>query len=101
MVHLLVHGRDARKPVSRISTNVKPNPVCLARENRYTIEILHRTSLTNILSRKLITKTLIRMRECAGWSAHLLFACNKIRVSSDEAILYLALPCTSKQFFSN
>ena len=38
-----------------------------------------------ILSREQIIKALIRLRICAVWSAHLLFACKKIRISPDEA----------------
>ena len=38
------------------------------------------TRLDILLSNERITKALSRLRECAGWSAPLLFACNKIGV---------------------
>ena len=38
-----------------------------------------------ILSSKQITKALISLRECAGWSAPLLFANHRRPVSRDEA----------------
>ena len=36
-----------------------------------------------------ITKALIRLRRCAGWSAPLMFASNKVRVSPIEACMML------------
>ena len=38
-----------------------------------------------ILSKKRITKVLIRLRGCAGWSAHVLFANPEDRFTCDEA----------------
>ena len=41
------------------------------------------------LYRKPSTKVLIRLHRCSGWAVPLLFACNKIRFSHDEAhIIY-------------
>ena len=53
---------------------VRLKPVCAATESSYKIEILLVVSLDMILSKKWITKVLIRVRKCAGWSAPLLFA---------------------------
>ena len=51
---------DATKPVVGVSDKVRLKPV---------------SSATETLDRKLqITKALIRLRRCAGWSAPLLFA---------------------------
>ena len=41
--------------------------------NRCDIDILHSAKLALILCRELITKVLIRLSLCAGWSAPLLF----------------------------
>ena len=41
-----------------------------------------------------MTKTQTRLRRCAVWSAPLLFACNKISFSSDEANLVCNDNCT-------
>ena len=41
-----------------------------------------------ILSKARITKTLINLRECAGWSSHLLLANYKDRFSGVEAHVY-------------
>ena len=42
-----------------------------------------------LVSRQRIRQTLLRLRGCAGWSAFLLFAHDKNRVSHDVAQLYL------------
>ena len=49
-------------------------PVSSATETSLKIEILPVASLHMILSKKRITKVLIRLRGCAGWSAPLLLA---------------------------
>ena len=49
-------------------------PACSATETRWKIEISLVTSVDMMLSNKRITKALIRLRGCAGWSAPLLFA---------------------------
>ena len=66
--------------------HMRQNSACLARyRDKLNISFLHEASLAIMLSRKLITKARTRLRRCAGWSVPLLFACNKIRVSWDEA----------------
>ena len=59
------------------------------------VEILDLESKGIILSRQQTTKTLSRLRGCAGWSAPLLFAYGKSRISNDAAQLYPA--CTTCQ----
>ena len=59
-------GRDARKTVFGVSDKARLKPVSSA-------EISLAASLGMILSKKRITKVLVRLRECAGWSAPLLF----------------------------
>ena len=63
-------GLTARKPVFGVSDKARLKPVSIATETSQKDEIL----LDMILSNKRITKALIRLRVCAGWSAPLLFA---------------------------
>ena len=65
---------NARKPDFGISDKVRFQPACSATETSQKIEILLVAILDMILSYKGIKKALIRLRECAGWSAPLLFA---------------------------
>ena len=65
--------RDATKPVFGVSDKASFKPVSLATETSYKIEITPVASLHMVLSKKRITKALIRMRGCAGWSAPVLF----------------------------
>ena len=67
-------GSEAKKPVFGVSDNVIPKPTSSATETIYKSEILHVASFDMILSNKLITKALIRLQGCAGWSVPLLFA---------------------------
>ena len=53
----------------------------------YKIEISPVASLNMVLSKKRITKALIRLRGCAGWSAPVLFAKPRRQVSRVEAQL--------------
>ena len=78
-------GRVERKPVFRVSDKVKFKPVCSAVETDKKIEISLVESLEMILSNKQITKALIRLHGCAGWSAPLLFANPEDRFSSIAA----------------
>ena len=57
-------------------------PVSSATETRQKSEISLVASLDMILSNKRITKALIRLRGCAGWSAHLLFENHRRQVFS-------------------
>ena len=62
-------------------------PACSATKTREINEISLVASLDTciILSNKQITKVLIRLRRCAGWSAPLLFATPEDRFSRVEA----------------
>ena len=66
-------GLVVTKPVFWVSDKVRFKPACSAIEARYNIEISLIASLDIILSKKRITKALIRLHGCAGWSAPLLF----------------------------
>ena len=66
-------GLDAIKPVFGISEKVRLKPVSSVTETSYKIENWLVASLDMIPSNKQITKALIRLRICAGWSAPLLF----------------------------
>ena len=70
-----------RKSVFR----VRHKPACSASETSWCLEISAITSRGIVLSRQRKTKVLIRLRECAGWSAPLLFAWGKNRFSHDKA----------------
>ena len=67
-------GLVARKPVFRVSNKVSFKQVSSATETSLKIEISLLASLDMILLDKRITKVLISMHECAGWSASVLFA---------------------------
>ena len=76
-IHMHVYpymGLVARKPVFGVSDKVRFKPVCLATETSKKIEISPVASLHMKFSKKRITKALIRLRGCAGWSAPVLFA---------------------------
>ena len=62
-------------------------PACLATETSWKIAISLMSSLDMILSNTHITKALIRLRGCTGWSAPLLFANMEDRFSRVEAHL--------------
>ena len=57
-------------------SHVRLKPTFSDTETRWKIKILHEASIDIFLSNKQITKALIRLRGCTGWSAPLLFACN-------------------------
>ena len=61
------------------------NPVSSATETSLKIELSFVASLDMVLSKKRITKVLIRLRGCAGWSAPLLFANLRRQVFCEEA----------------
>ena len=67
-------GLHVRKPVFRVSDEVRFQPACSATETSYKIEISLIASLDMILSDKCITKVLIRLRGYVGWSVPVLFA---------------------------
>ena len=64
----------ARKPVFGVSDKTSFKPVSSATESSWKIEISSVANLHMILSKKRITKALIRLCGCAGWSAPVLFA---------------------------
>ena len=63
-----------RKPVFRVSDQVRLKLACSATEASMRLEILVTETWDITLSRQETTKALIRLRGCAGWSAPLLFA---------------------------
>ena len=65
---------SAKKPVFGVSNKVGLKPVSSTTTIPWNIEILLEARLDMILSKKRITKALIRLGRCAGWSAPLLFA---------------------------
>ena len=67
-------GLDATKPVFAVSDKTRLKPFSSATVTSQKIEILLVASLDMILSNKQITKALIRLHGCAGWSAPVLFA---------------------------
>ena len=67
-------GSNMRKPVFGVYDKVRFKPACLATETSWKIEISLVPRQDMILSKKRITKALIRLCESAGWSAPLLFA---------------------------
>ena len=70
-----------RKPVFGVCDQVSLKPSCSATETRYMLEIFDLETRGIILSRQRITKVLIRLRGCAGWSAPLLFTYGRNRFS--------------------
>ena len=72
-ISCLYMGLIVRKPVFGVSDKVRFKPVSSATEISWKIEFLREASLNIILSKKRITKVLIRLRGCSGWSAPLLF----------------------------
>ena len=83
-------GLIARKPVfgvpSKRVSNQSPQLQRLAKK----IEILPVARLNMVLSKKRITKVLIRLRGCAGWSAPVLFANPERQVFLRQAHLKMA-----------
>ena len=67
-------GPDTTKPVFEFSDKVRFKPAWSATETSQNSKTSLVASLDMILSNKQITKVLIRLRRCAGWSAPLLFA---------------------------
>ena len=71
---LFYMGGDERKPVFWVSYQVIPKKACSSTETSQNSEILLVASFDIVLSNKRMTKALIRLHGCAGWSASLLFA---------------------------
>ena len=84
---LLYLGLDARKSVFWMSDKVRFKPVSSATETGQKNEISFVASLDMVIFKTRITKTLIRLRGCAGWSASLLFEKPEDRFSRVKAHL--------------
>ena len=82
---VMVIGPRQETPVSGVSEKASFKPVSSATQTGYEIEILLVASLHTILSTKRVTKALIRLRGCAGWSAPVLFVTPENRFSHTEA----------------
>ena len=80
-----------RKPVFGVCDLVRHKPACAATETSKSPEILDLESRDIILSRQRTTKVLIRLHECAGGSAPLLFAYGINRFSHDVAQIMLEM----------
>ena len=63
-----------RKPVFGVCDQSRLKLACAAAVASYSLEILEIASICIFLSKQRITKVLIRLCRCAGWSALLLFA---------------------------
>ena len=83
-------GLDATKLVFGVSNTLRLKPVSSATETNYKIAISLEASLDMILCNKRITKALIRLRVCAGWSVPLLFAKSQRQVISRRGLKNLA-----------
>ena len=70
--HMLKLGLVATKPVFGVADKDSFKPVHSATETSKKIKISSVASFHVILSKKRITKALIRRRRCAGWSAPVL-----------------------------
>ena len=70
--------RHDRKLIFGDSDEIRLQPVRSATETGKSTEILCVESLDTILYRQQLTNALIRLWGCAGWSAPLLFSCNKL-----------------------
>ena len=75
-------GCDVRKTVSGFPTNLRFKPVSSATETNAKIEFSLIANLYMIRFYKGITKVLIRLSICAGWSAPLLFTNHQRQVFS-------------------
>ena len=73
MLHFYL-GLVSRKHVFGVSDEASFKPVSSATEISHIVEISPFANLHMIRFKKRITKALIRLRGCAGWSAPLLFA---------------------------
>ena len=85
-------GLVARKPVVGVSdkqvSNQSPQLQRQARNCNFTC-----SKFTMILSKMRITKALIRLRGCAGWSTPVLFENPEDRFSRVEAHIHMELIC--------
>ena len=78
-------GLAATKLAFKVFDKVCFKPVSTATETSYKIKVLLVASLDIILSNKQITKALISLRGCAGWSPPLLFPNPRRQVFSRQS----------------
>ena len=82
MSHHDFMGLVATKPVFGVSDKARFKPVSSPTVTTFKIEISLVASLDMIFSDERITKALIRLRGCAGWSAPLLIVYHRRQVFS-------------------
>ena len=82
-------GLVTRKPVFGVSAKASFKPACSATETSLENENSLVASVDKLVSKKRITKALIKLRGCAGWSAPVLFANPEERFSRAEAHIRL------------
>ena len=75
-------GLDATKPFFGVTDKSRFKPVSSATGTSQKIEISLVSSLDMILSKRRLTKALISLCGCTGWSAPLLFANHRMHVFS-------------------
>ena len=97
-------GLDTTKAVFGVSDKPKLKPVSSSTETSQKIEISLVASLDMILSKKRITKALISLCGCAGWSAPSLFANPWWQIFShwcpfNNTFLYKCLVNTTENLF--
>ena len=97
-VHYLQMSLVTRKPVFRVCDQVRHKLACTATEAKQRLGMLDKEIGGIILSRQRTTKVLIRLRNCAGCSAPLLFAYGINRFSHDVAQMERATMFTSYLF---
>ena len=88
IMHFLYMGLVARKHVFEVSDKASFKPVSSATETTEKLEISLVARLHIALFKTRITKALIRLRGCAGWSAPVLFANPEDSFSRVEAQIY-------------
>ena len=93
-VLLIILSRDGTKPVFRVSYKASFKLISLSTDTSYKIEISPVACLHMVLSKKRITKALIRLRGCTGLSAPDTVCCSQIpedRVSRNKAHSIVAM----------
>ena len=86
---LTLFGRRREKTCLRGFRQLRFKPACSATETSSKNEISLVASLDIVLYKTRITKALIRLRGCAGWSAPVLFANPRRQVFSRQGPFYL------------
>ena len=83
-VHHCHMSHVTRKPVFEVCDQIRLKPACSVSTSKV-LEILGVETRGFVLSMQRITKALIRLLECAGWPASLLFSYGINRFSHDVA----------------